>query len=562
MNITKKNIDKSLSKEKAEIVLKNAFVIDVFNQDIFKADVAIDDGKIIGLGKYEGNYEIDCEGKYISPGFIDSHVHIESSKVIPKVFAAELLKRGVTTCIADPHEIANVLGIDGINFMIENSKDAVIDIFFMIPSCVPATDFEDSGAVLTSEDIKIFKDNPKVLGLGEVMDVPSVINCKEDMIRKINIFKDKVIDGHCPMAEEKTLNAYILSGVVTDHECSNAGEAIEKVRKGMYVMIREGSAAKNLDDIIAAVNDKNFTRFLFCTDDKSIIDIVNEGSIDYNIKKAIKHNINPITAITIATLNAAKCYNLKNKGAVAAGYDADIVILDDLNEIKINRVIRKGKLNFDIENNNSIEYKSSMNIDYISKDKFNVRCSKEYTEVIKAVKGSLITEKVKRKVILDNGYIKGVSGDDVLKIGVFERHKKTKKYSIGFIEGLSLKNCSIAQTISHDSHNIIVVGDNDSDMTLAVNRLIDIGGGIVVVSEGKVLEEISLPVAGLMTYENSEFVVEKLKRLYDCVKRYMKYKDMDIFLTLAFMALPVIPKLKITDRGLYDFEEGMFINQG
>ncbi|MCX7883492.1 MAG: adenine deaminase [Caloramator sp.] len=560
MNITKKQMDAALSKEKAELVLKNAFVIDVFNQDIFKADVAIDDGKIIGVGEYEGIYEIDCEGKYVSPGFIDSHVHIESSKVIPRVFAEELLKRGVTTCIADPHEIANVMGISGINFMIENSKDAVIDIFFMIPSCVPATDFEDSGAVLSSDDIKIFTDNPKVLGLGEVMDVSSVINYKEDMIRKIEIFKDKIIDGHCPMAEEKRLNAYILSGVITDHECSNADEAIEKVRKGMYVMIREGSAAKNLEDIIPAVNDKNFTRFLFCTDDKSIIDIINEGSIDYNIKKAIKNNINPIIAITIATLNAAKCYNLKNKGAVAAGYDADIVILDDLKEIKINRVIRKGEINFNIEKNNSIELKSSMNIDYITKDKFNVKYSREYINVIKAIKGSIITDKVKRKVILENGFVKAVLGDDVLKVGVFERHKNTKKYSIGFIEGLGLKNCSIAQTISHDSHNIIVLGDNDSDMAMAVNRLIDIGGGIAVVSEGKVLEEISLPIAGLMSYENSEFVVERLKSLYNCVYKYMKYKDMDIFLTLAFMALPVIPKLKITDRGLYDFEEGNFLN--
>ncbi|QCX33623.1 adenine deaminase [Caloramator sp. E03] len=556
MNTNKKQIDMALGKEKAEIVLKNGFVIDVFNEDIFKADVAIAEGKIIGIGEYDGIKEIDCSGKYISPGFIDSHVHIESSKVIPNTFSLELLKRGVTTCIADPHEIANVLGIEGIKFMIENSKQAAIDIFFMMPSCVPATEFEDSGAVLRAEDLKIFKCYKEVLGLGEVMDVYSAINFKEDMIEKINTYSDKKIDGHCPLIDEKSLNAYMLLGVCTDHECFGIEEALDKIRKGMYVMIREGSAARNLKGLIGAINDKNFRRFLFCTDDKSILDIVKEGSIDYNIKKAIEYKVDPIKAITIATLNAAQCYGLKNKGAIAIGYDADIVILDNLYSIKINAVLRKGKINPEVKNFDSIDIKNSMNIDYITEDKLKIKYDAKNIDVIKVIKGSLITEKVKRNVVLKDGYIDSIEGEDILKIGVFERHKNTGKFSLGFIEGLGLKGCSIAQTIAHDSHNIIVVGDNDADITFAVNSLIDIGGGIVAVSRGRIIGKISLPVGGLMTTDSIDKVVYNLENLYASVKRFLIDKNIDVFLTLSFMALPVIPKFKITPRGLYDFENG------
>ncbi|MFU0825079.1 adenine deaminase [Clostridium sp.] len=561
MNRLKYNLKTALRDCKADLVLKNAFIINVFDGSIDYGNIAINGDTIVGIGDYEGNEEIDCRNCYISPGFIDTHVHIESSKVTPRIFSHILIKKGVTTCIADPHEIANVLGEDGIKFMIKDSKKSAIDIFFMMPSCVPAVEFEDNGAVLNSKRLEKFVNNEKVLGLGEVMDVPAVVYGKEDMLNKIALFKDKHIDGHCPNIDEYWLNAYLNAGITTDHECTTPEEAIRKVKKGMYVMLRQGSAAKNLKDLLPAINNNNFHRFLFCTDDKDIVDLVERGSIDECIRLAIKGGIDPVKAITIATLNGAQCFGIKNRGAVAPGYKADLVVLEDLKEVKIKLVIRNGKVyREELKEDFTETLRNSMNISYIDEKVFKVKAKSNKINVIKVIKNSIETKKSIREITIKDGYVDSVISKDALKIGVFERHKNTGRYSIGFIEGLSLRNCSIAQTIAHDSHNIIVVGDNDKDMQLAVNRVISIGGGIVIVSNGEILDELSLPFGGLMTSKKVDFVINKIKSLNRICKDYGNDEDLDVFLTVGFMALPVIPEVRITTRGLYDFNKREFID--
>lgn len=561
MNRLKNNLKTALGDKKADIVLKNAFIINVFDGSMECGNIAINGDIIVGIGNYSGDEEIDCTGYYVTPGFIDTHVHIESSKVTPEIFSHILIKRGVTTCIADPHEIANVLGTDGIDFMIESSKRSVIDIFFMMPSCVPAVEFEDNGALLTFEELARFLDNEKVLGLGEVMDVPAVVYGKKDMLSKIALFKEKHIDGHCPNISDYWLNAYLNSGITTDHECTIPEEAIKKIKMGMYVMLRQGSAAKNLIDLLPAINDNNLHRFLFCTDDKDIVDLVEKGSIDECVRLAIEHGLDPIKAVTIATLNGAQCFGLRNRGAIAPGYRADLLILKDLKGLKIKDVIKNGRLYVeDLKENSKREIKPSMYIEYIDKEIFKIKATSNRVNTIKVIRNSIETRKCISEVSINkSGYVDKVISKDVLKIGVFERHKNTGKYSIGFIEGLGLKNCSIAQTIAHDSHNIIVVGDDDKDMEMAVNRVIAMGGGIAITSNGSVLDELGLPVAGLMTFKDTNFVMDKIKRLNKICKDYGNNEDLDIFLTVGFMALPVIPELRITARGLYDFSKNKFI---
>ncbi|MBE6044891.1 adenine deaminase [Clostridium thermopalmarium] len=561
MNKLKYNFKTALRNCKADLVLKNAFIINVFDGSIDYGNIAINGDTIVGIGDYEGNEEIDCKNCYIAPGFIDTHVHIESSKVTPQIFSRILIKKGVTTCIADPHEIANVLGEDGISFMIKDSKKSVIDIFFMMPSCVPAVEFEDNGAVLNSKKLKKFVNNEKVLGLGEVMDVPAVVYGKDDMLKKIELFKDKHIDGHCPNIDEYWLNAYLNAGITTDHECTTPEEAIRKVKKGMYVMLRQGSAAKNLEDLLPAVNNNNFHKFLFCTDDKDIVDLVETGSIDECIRLAIKGGIDPVKAIIIATLNGAQCYGIKNRGAVAPGYKADLVILEDLKEVKVKDVIKNGKIyKEEMAEDFDGNLGNSMNISYIDKKVFKIKAKSNKINVIKVIKNSIETKKCIREVTIKDEYVDSVISKDALKIGVFERHKHTGRYSIGFIEGLGLRNCSIAQTIAHDSHNIIVVGDNDEDMQVAVNRVISIGGGIVAVSNGEILDELSLPFGGLMTSKKVDFVINKIKSLNRICKSYGNDEELNVFLTIGFMALPVIPEVRITTKGLYDFNKREFID--
>lgn len=555
----KKNIWAASGKAKSSLVLKNAQLVNVLNQEIETVDIAIENDIIVGIGKYDGVEEIDCTGLYAAPGFIDSHVHIESSMVTPEIFSNITLKSGVTTIIADPHEIANVLGEDGINFMIDNASKAVSDIYFMMPSCVPAVNFEDSGAVLTSNELAKFADNERVLGLGEVMDVNAVLNAEKDMIQKILLFRSKNIDGHCPGAKDKLLNAYICSGIKTDHESSLPEEAAFKVKRGMYVMLREGSAAKNLKNLISAVNDKNYHRFLFCTDDRHIEALMEEGSINHCIKLAIQEGLDEIKAYIIASYNAALCYGLKDRGVIAPGYKADIVIFEDLMKLNIKNVIKSGKVFRDEANFEKGKVTNTVNLQHITSKIFKLEAKSEYVNAIKLKAYSLETDISRRKIEINSGFADISHQDDFLKIAVIERHKNTGKYSVGFLEGLGLKNCTIAQTIAHDSHNIIVVGDSDEDMAMAVNRVKEIMGGIVIVSNGKILMELSLPIGGLMASEKPDEVLSKVKALNKVAYAYGVRKEFDAFLTLGFMALPVIPEIKLTATGLYSYSKNKFI---
>lgn len=556
MEKKKNNINVAMARKKATLVLKNASIINVFTQKIERNDIAINHETIIGIGRYEGICEIDCSGLYVAPGFIDAHVHIESSMVTPEIFSDLVIKRGVTSIIADPHEIANVLGENGIEFMLKNSRNGAVDTFFMLPSCVPALEFEDNGAVLNADALRRFIDNPQILGLGEVMDVNAVSSCNNNMLQKIIMACEshKTIDGHSPKISTTELNAYLSAGISTDHECSEVDEALEKVSRGMYVMLREGSAARNLCDLLPAVDNNNYHRFLFCTDDRHIEDIIEDGSIDNCIRIAIREGLDPIKAYTIASFNAAKCYNLKDRGAIAPGFKADLILFDDINELKIKTVIKNGEIYNDKKSYSKVISKKSVNLDFIKEDLFHIEAKGTEVNVIKVKPGSLETTKEKRKIAIERGLINEVTeeGEVINKIAVIERHKNSGKHSIGFIEGVGLRGAAIAQTIAHDSHNLIVIGDNDKDMEIAVNSIISKDGGIVFVSNGKLLEFLSLPIGGLMTSESPNIVVNKISNLNKLARKYGVKKEIDPFLTLAFMALPVIPYLKITARGLFD----------
>ena len=564
MQILKNNINVAMKRIKATLVLKNASIINVFTQIIEKNDIAINDDTIVGIGNYDGICEIDCSGLFVTPGFIDSHVHIESSMVTPEIFSHLVIKRGVTSIIADPHEIANVLGEEGLEFMLSSSEKAVIDTFFMLPSCVPTVDFEDNGAILKANVLSKFIDNPKILGLGEVMDVNAVISCNESMMQKIVMAsqRDKNIDGHCPKVGVKELNAYLCAKISTDHECIDADEALEKIRLGMYVMLREGSAAKDLVNLLPAVTSENYHRFLFCTDDRHIEDLMQEGSIDNCIRIAIREGLDPIKAYTIASFNAANCYNLRDRGAIAPGYKANLVIFEDLNKLKIKDVIVDGNININKSTYPKMACKKSVNLDFVKEDLFHIEARGSKVNVIKVKPGALTTTREKRNISSVDGLIKKVieDGEVINKIAVIERHKNSGKHNVGFIEGFGLKGATIAQTIAHDSHNIIVIGDNDKDMEVAVNSIISINGGIVIVANGKLVNFLSLPIAGLMTYERPEIVLEKIAKLNSAARKYGIKNGIDPFLTLGFMALPVIPNLKITARGLFDYSSFQFID--
>lgn len=561
MEKIKEKIEMSLGEIKCNLVLKNAFYINVFNGQIEQGDIGICDDTIVGIGNYDGEVEIDCSEQYVAPGFIDSHIHIESAMITPEKYSSIAIKNGVTTVIADPHEIANVDGIKGIEFMLKNSENAMIDIYFMLPSCVPATSFEDNGYTLNCEEILELSNHTKVLGLGEVMDIQAVMNKNDEMLCKLKSFNDKPIDGHSPIISPIELNAYIASGVKTDHECSNYKDALNKISKGMYILMREGSAAKNLTSLLKAVKDENYHRFLFCTDDRNIEDLMEEGSIDNCLRIAIREGIDPVKAFTMATFNAAQCYGLKNIGAIAPGYKADLVIFESLKQINIKRVLKNGKDPL-LNSKASVIYniKTSMNVDFVTANDFKVPAIGNEVNVIKVKPQSLETIKEIRKISAENGYVSKINGKDVLKLAIFERHRRSKKYSVGYVEGLGLKDCAIAQTVAHDSHNIIVIGDNDKDMEVAVNSLITIGGGIVIVSEGKLISHLSLPIGGLMTFQEPYIVCENVKRLNRIARSYGIKQDFDPFITISFLSLPVIPEIKLTTKGLYEFSTESFID--
>lgn len=553
-----------------DLVIKNISIIDVFGQETFISDVGIKNGYIVGIGNYHGNEIIDGTGKYICPGLIDAHAHIESSLTTPAEYCKAALLHGVTSLIADPHEIANVLGLDGIKLMLKLSEGLPFNFFFMLPSCVPATSFENSGAILTSNDLSNLYSNAQVLGLAEVMDFPSVINCEEDMINKIYDAKNLNlrIDGHGAGLNTEALNAYCTENIRTDHECHLKEEVTDRIRRGMYVLIREGTVAKNLKELIKVASIKNSRRLCFCTDDRHIDDLILNGSIDSSIRYAIKAGLNPETAIQMASLNSAECYKLNDLGAIAPGYKADFIILNNLENFQIQSVYKDGQLVADngilVKNNiptPKIKTTNSLNIKDLLKDKLDITLyNKSIINVIKVIPNKLETIHLREPISSpSNKFIADIE-KDLLKVAVIERHKGTGNVGVGIINGMELKSGAIATTIAHDSHNLIVVGTNDSDMLFATEKLKEIGGGIIVVEDGKVLSSIKLEIGGLITDRPINSIMNDLEELHNSIKKVAPTINFNPFLTLSFLSLPVIPDIKITDKGIFDVKKFDFID--
>ncbi|WP_432407283.1 adenine deaminase [Wukongibacter sp. M2B1] len=563
----KKRIDVASGRVDADLVLKNAKIVDVFSEEIVEGDIAINDGRIAGIGEYSGKEEIDLHGKYVAPGLIDGHVHIESSMVTPGQFAKAIVPHGTTTIIADPHEIANVCGLDGIEYILEGSKNISLDVFVMLPSCVPSTDFENSGAKLSAHELKKMINNDRVLGLGELMDYPAVIGGKKEVLKKIAIAGDKIKDGHGPDIADKELNAYVSAGIRTEHECTTVKEMQDRIRLGMHILIREGSAARNLETLVKGITRSNLRRILFCTDDRHPEDILNDGHIDNNIRLAIKNGIDPISAIKIASLNAAECYRLYDRGAIAPGYLADLIVVDDMEGFKIEKVFKEGKLVakgskalFEVKAKKDSKVMDTVRLYEVNRDMLKIKLESDIVNVMRLSAHSLVTKKVIRKVDTEDGYFKYNDMLDILKLVVIERHNRTGNIGLGLVENFNLKDGAIASTIAHDSHNLIVTGDNDEDILLAIKEIGEIGGGITICSRGRVIKSIPLPIAGLISDKSLDEVSAELKEMLKIAYDMGVNKDIDPFMTLAFLALPVIPELKLTDVGLFDVTKFDFID--
>ena len=549
---------------KNTLVIKNANVVNVFTDEIVRADVAVYEDVIIGVGSYSGENEIDAGGAYLAPGFIDAHVHIESSMVIPSSFMKVIMPHGTTTVIADPHEIANVAGTAGIRAMYKLTDELPLRVLFMLPSCVPATPFEHSGAKLVAEDMEQFMHKSRILGLGEVMDANSVINCSQEMLDKLRLFDKRPIDGHAPMLEGMGLNAYRVAGAFSDHECSTYEEVKQKLATGMNILLRIGSAANNMDGVLRRIAEEKLPtqNMMFCTDDKHIEDIRREGHINANARMAVAAGIDPIDAIKMASYNAARAYGIRGVGAIAPGYKADMVLLEDLKDFKVKQVIsRFGKPYTGEEQIPSPilppQVFNSVRLPEISKYDLALRCHVS-APVIKMIPHQLVTELVYRDVERDeNGCF--IPSEGMVKLAVIERHHATGSMAVGILEGLGIKHGAVASTVAHDSHNLVVAGDNDEDMLMAIESLRDCGGGYSVVSRGVVLARLPLPIAGLMTAAPVNDVLEIQQALLDALYSLGAKRDSDPLIALSFMALPVIPAVKLTDEGLFDAVNFKFI---
>ncbi|MGB3368619.1 MAG: adenine deaminase [Acidaminobacteraceae bacterium] len=569
-NLIKTRIDVAAGRVKAELVLKNAKVVNVFTEEIISGDVAIQDGIICGVGHYSGEKEVNLNGKYVAPGLIDGHVHIESSMVTPGQFAKTIMPKGTTTIIADPHEIGNVCGLDGIKYILDESENLPLDIFVMLPSCVPATSFENSGAVLLAEDLQKLIDHPRVLGLGELMDFPGVVSADPQIVDKIVLAKEnnKIIDGHGPIIEGNDLNAYVAAGVKTEHECETVQEMINRLRLGMYIQIREGSAARNLEALVQGVSKENLRRILFCTDDRHPGDILKDGHIDNNVRLAIKNGIPAISAIKMATLNPAECYRLYDRGAIAPGYKADLIVFDGLHSFNIEKVYKDGKIVaddgnalFEVPETDTSKVTDTVNFKKVEIDNLQIKLDTGVARIIKLLPHSLVTEAVIRKVEVKDGNFKYHNKLDVLKLAVIERHNATGNIGLGLVEGFALKNGAIASTVAHDSHNLIVIGDSDENIMLAIEELEKIGGGITTVKDGKVIQSISLPIGGIMSDKPLDEISVELEQMLKIGYEELNVdRNFDPFMTLAFLALPVIPDIKLTDEGLFDVRKFDFID--
>ena len=572
----RKMMDVASGRRKASLVLKGGTVVNVFTEKTEVADIAIEDGYIAGIGDYEGEHNVDLSGRYICPGFIDGHIHIESAMVSPPEFEKAVLPHGTTAVIADPHEIGNVAGCQGIDYMLETTKDLDLDVFIMVPSCVPATALDESGAVLGPEDLKPYYDNPRVLGLAEVMNSLGVVAGMDDLMGKLSDAGSRgmVIDGHAPFLEGNGLNAYVCAGVLSDHECSGIDEALKKLGRGQYIMIREGTAARNLEALMPLFAAPYYERCMLVTDDKHPGDLISMGHIDYIIRKAVSLGADPIKAIKMGTLHSARYFGLKDRGAVMPGLRADLAVLEDLKDFRVLAVYKDGKLAAEKgvciqeKEDKSRELASafprvfdSFHLDEITLKDLELEKKGTMQRVIQFKPHELLTqERILPWPDDDTAAAQGHRAqgvdlnEDIVKAAVFERHLHTGHTGIGFIGGYGLKKGAVATSVAHDSHNLIVIGTNDRDMVLAANAVRKNKGGLAVAVDGQVTGELALPIGGIMTQASVYEVESQLEKLKEQTRKLGISEDIDAFMTLAFVSLPVIPKLRINSYGVIDVD--------
>lgn len=572
----KDNLEVAKGIQKADLVLKQGRIINVFTEEIEVADIAIHNGSIVGIGSYKGLNEIDCSNKYISPGFIDGHIHIESSMLKPVEFARAVIPHGTTAVITDPHEIANVNGLIGIEYMMEASKGLPLDIYFVLPSCVPATSFDESGSNLYAKDLEPLYKKDNVVGLAEVMNYIGTINGDKDILDKIKDAKKygRVVDGHGPGLKGKDIDAYVAAGVQSDHECSTIEEAMEKLKRGQWIMIREGTAAKNMDALIKLFEAPFYNRAMLVTDDKHPFDLLEYGHIDYIIRKAVKNGADPVTTIKMASYNAATYFGLKNSGAIAPGYKADLLILSDLESIQVETVFKNGKKVYEQgslitipepvikeELKNAVYH--SFHCDKVTEEDFLInsnyfnRFIQDGFPVIELVKEEILTKEV--RIPLTSSSWEELHKNNLLKLAVIERHNNTSNIGLGIVKDFGLKKGAIASSVSHDSHNLIVIGSNDLDMMQAANRVIELGGGLVIAVDGKILGELPLPIAGLMSDLDTRTLADSIEDLKEITKDLGSFDGIDPFMSLAFISLPVIPELRLTTKGLVDVKKQILL---
>ncbi|MCP4344592.1 MAG: adenine deaminase [Desulfobacterales bacterium] len=554
------NIIKSArGMEQADLLLTNARIVNVFSGEIISGSVAVAGGYIAGFGDYSAKKTVDIGGRYLCPGFIDAHVHIESAMVCPGWFARAILPHGTTSVVADPHEIANVLGAEGIQYMLQASEKQPANIYFALPSCVPATDMETSGARLNKDDLLPFINHDRVTALGEMMNYPGVINQDPEVLDKITmaIASRKPADGHAPGLAGGDLYAYIAAGISSDHECTTPQEAMEKLRAGMHIMIREGTSEKNLEHLLPIVNEKTFQRIMWCTDDSSPHDLMEQGHIDSMIRRAINSGLDPVIAIRMATINPARYFGINDAGAIAPGKRADLLVFSDIKNPHMEQVYsggilvaEHGKILSEIETPEPVSVPMSVNIKVEDAD-FSIPAKTNRAKVINIIPDQLITHQSIMDVSVSGNMAVPDTSRDMLKIAVVERHSGLAKTGKGFVKGFGLKKGALASSVAHDSHNIILVGTNDADMKAALKCVVEMGGGLAAACDQKICASLALPIAGLMSQDPVNVVRDKLNRLIDVAREFGAVLN-DPFMTIAFMALPVIPDLKITDKGLVD----------
>lgn len=543
----------------ADLLLTNGRLVNVFTGSIDKTAIAVADGYVVGFGEYDALRTVDLEDQLVAPGFIDAHVHIESSMTSVTEFGRSILPHGTTAVVADPHEIANVLGTAGIDYMLAAGEGQAVQFFFSLPSCVPASHLESSGAVLTARDLQPFMSHPRIVALAEMMNFPGVIAADPEVLAKLELARlaGKPMDGHAPGVAGRSLHAYLLPGIGSDHECTTTGDALEKMAAGMHIMVREGSAARNLIDLLPIINSRTSSRMMWCTDDRNPHDLLTHGHIDAIVRKAILEGVDPVIAIQMATLNPAQYFGLTELGAVAPGKRADLVVLGNLDTLPVTQVYVKGQLV--AENGDllpglpfppTIPAPASMHVAAKDLD-FRVAAQGTCIRVIETVPDQLITRSCQESASVFAGEAVADPGRDLVKIAVVERHQGTGQMAVGFIRGLGIQRGALASTVAHDSHNIVVAGVNDNDMGMAVAVLGETGGGLAAVEDGRVLAQLPLPIAGLMSDQPTAEVRDQLDRLHRAALR-LGSTLADPFMTLSFMALPVIPELKITDQGLVD----------